>query len=152
MNRTLLLKVKEKILAEPEQFIMDTWVVNKEKYPLEFTDCLVEHDIASCGTAACIGGWACIIAQQESEKTRKKLSESVKRFLITNNYSHAAAELLGVDYEDACRLFSWDSWPHNLAKRWLTTKDLKERSLIAAEVIDSFIAEKCPNNKNNKAA
>lgn len=43
MNATLLLKVKDRILREPENFAMRSW---------------------QCGTTACIGGWACLLSSK----------------------------------------------------------------------------------------
>lgn len=121
MNATLLLKVKDQILNEPRLFDMGLW-----------------QEVHSCGTVCCIGGWACALEGQFSgndEYTKRK-----------------AIELLGLTEDEARTLFYAGGWPRDLYNKYLEACDLygrnsRECAEIAAERIDRFLAERCPNFK-----
>lgn len=140
MNRTLLLKVKEQILAEPESFEMETWV--RTEFP--FRDYEIKFDKPDCGTAACIGGWACLL---EGEKAKSCEGDEV----TSHRYYQHAMQYLGINDEQARVLFNTAAWPDDLRTAWYDTRSKNKRAKIAAERIDRFIAEMCPNNKQKAA-
>jgi hypothetical protein len=127
MNIKLLKQVKRHILAEPERFRMDDW---------------------NCGTAQCIGGWACSLAGLKW----KRSGEGTHRELATEaEVSKVAALLLDIEAEDcpesiygddseAARLFYTSSWPDEFRHQYEEAEDRRARARIAAERIDHFIA------------
>lgn len=68
-NKTLARKIIKHILAEPLRLNMVSWKVRKGyiegTFSAEF-DVGREYKLPSCGTAACIGGWAEILGDSES--------------------------------------------------------------------------------------
>lgn len=128
MNRTLLLKVKEQILKEPNSFFMSGWV-NKNYFPFEDYELTITKP--DCGTAACIGGWTCLLGEANKQDVNEK------------GHSAVAAKLLGLEEHETGKLFSVERWPNHLYKRWGKAKSVEERAKIAAEVIDDFIENHC---------
>lgn len=125
INVDLLRRVKEKILAEPDQFVMHSffYIYN-------------EAGVAApnCGTAACIGGWA--ISLSTSRKPSECASE---RYLSLEDSGTRAAKLLGLDGDEADRLFRTRSWPWPFWSMFENAKTMKEKAQVAANRIDHFI-------------
>jgi hypothetical protein len=106
INTRLLRRIQKHILTIPKKlFDMDNWsevVFNRGK---------------ECGTAHCIGGWACALKGSKY-------------------FGHADAKaLLGLDDEQATRLFMGDSWPRGFGG-WKATPQQ------AVARIDKFIESK----------
>lgn len=123
MNATLLLKVKEQILAEPNKFFMSSWV-----HSLPLIENRVMHE--GCGTAACIGGWACLLSNTE---------------VHYGKYDEAASAALGIERQTCGTLFATSKWPEDLQMRWNAAKTAREQAEIAAERIDRYVDDFCPN-------
>lgn len=84
MNVELLLKVKDQILKEPRQFVMESWFR------------LSIRDIPNCGTAACIGGWGIAIEFNENPKMARR--RMIEKSLVPY-------DLLGLNQQQGLRLF-----------------------------------------------
>jgi hypothetical protein len=129
MNIDLLQQIKSRILAEPDAFRMDYW---------------------SCGTAHCIGGWACVLSGYEMQDT----DSGIRGARLTNGFGTmtTAGDLLGLSFEDtdgwetpseAERLFFTENWPQDFEDRYDAAEAVEDRAelaKIAAERIDHFIA------------
>lgn len=116
MNVPLLLDIKAHILAEPDAFRMDVW---------------------SCGTAHCIGGWACMLS---GVPMKERYSGSGHWQAIGEPTSSVAERLLGLDDDSSINLFEVGCWPDEFSERYQATDDRVEHVKIAAERIDHFIA------------
>jgi len=123
MNVKLLRKVAEYILAEPKRFFMPDFVRWKEsrldRLRNKHDGKIIDRPFPRCGTAACIGGWVCILSD------KKETADS-----------EVAAELLQINKDQAERLFFnapskfWDIWSGDGTKK--TAK-------LAAARIEHFI-------------
>ncbi len=118
MNIPLLRKIQRQIVKTPKQFIMAKWFHQDPKIP-------------KCHTAACIGGWAIALINQENpEQSRRRFWESDKDSMTL------ASEALGLTCEQSLRLFKSECWPN----RFLEKPDDDARQ--AVERIDAFIKSK----------
>jgi len=128
MNVELLLKVKERILAHPNRFMMNSWLVTRYRQGDYFTADDHETEILfdNCGTAACIGGWTCLIASQQKYKDIK-------------DFHSEAARLLEIGYSESEELFAVGYWPNKFQVRYLKATTQEKRAQIAAERIDYYI-------------
>lgn len=80
---------------EPTAFDMETWgAVGKE---LEMRCSTLGRPRPECGTAACIAGWACLLAGYDFTRREKYLREA----LTVNR----ARQLLGLTADEAHQLF-----------------------------------------------
>lgn len=123
MNKDLLIQVKHKILENPDHFSMSEWFSDFNgqehfRYP--------DMQEASCGTTACIAGWALSLA-----KPGGKIYESLQ---------HDAAEVLDISYSRSDDLFYQSYWPTAFRAQYLEARNNKERAEAAARRIDHFIA------------
>ena len=129
MNKTLLLRVRAAILAEPEKFDM--------------SDYFKKSDSSPCGTAACIAGWSIAIS-----KRWKRLSNGYPLYstdTTTLGLSHwpawlEAVKLLKINDEQAGKLFMAHAWPEPFRSSFALRKTNKHKARIAARRIDHFIA------------
>jgi hypothetical protein len=113
-NVELLKKVRDKITSDPEHWNQNFWgildgeVVERTRKPL--ADRTPEFEI-SCGTTACIAGWACILSGEPMEWRTAAPDYFQPRLLSATETVHGrdvsvrAAELLGLDEIDAGDLF-----------------------------------------------
>jgi hypothetical protein len=120
MNKRLLLRVKKHILEEPARLHMADWIRRRR------TDAssgrALTHDYPSCGTAACIGGWAIILSKKRP---------SVDIF-------GQAARILGLETDAAQDLFVVSHWPTKFLAG--ASDDGKQKTAeIVAKRIDHFI-------------
>lgn len=115
MNIELLLKVKEQILKEPKQFIMDRWFCNSPDG---------NYEIPNCGTAACIGGWGWAISKGLNPREARKYYDE-------NDFP----KLFDISIYQASRLFYLARWPLKFREKGYSTN-----STLAAARIDHFIA------------
>lgn len=125
MNVRLLRKVKKHILEEPKRLLMTYWRVNKKTDGRESLP--GNHaGFASCGTAACIAGWAWTL-----EHPRKRFPEM----------STKVAELLGINPAERFRLFSVAQWPTQFQHQFRDDGS-PESAKVAAARIEHFIKTK----------
>lgn len=122
MNKPLLRKIQEQILDEPKSFIMHTWARTKDADNPEYMDDDGKWvEFSACGTAACIGGWAGILADGKYwsvERSRKILKLSVG---------------------ESERLFCVTSWPTELYQKFRYAKTPEERACAGSTRIGHFI-------------
>lgn len=85
MNVRLLRRIGRYILAEPKRVDMSIFLIHKN------TSTDIVYTFPKCNTVGCIAGWACAL----NELYPERVSEIEAR----------AAELLGLDAEQANRLF-----------------------------------------------
>lgn len=121
MNKELLLKVKNRILANPESFDMDDWGVYGE-YKGDGSLELKTH----CGTTQCIAGHA-IVASGIKELDKPFWPDEL------------GAEVLDISMLDARRLFYSFEWG-TLSDDYNGATTPEEKAQIAARRIDEFIA------------
>jgi len=134
LNVPLLLMVREAILKEPKQFIMDHWFSDQTDIRKRGTDYRHRpnaYEIPNCGTAACIAGWVVTIG---NGKTPREIA--IQHLLGVKT---EACNLLNVDGYDASFLFYVTNWSPHYRKAWKATRSPAKRALIAAKVIDNFI-------------
>ena len=130
MNKELLLKVKEAILREPENFRMDRWLHKRQP------------NDPTCNTTACIGGWA-VVLHENSTPVAEYYKRAEVDFVFGEKVEPLATEFLGLDYEQKERLFYDENWPWEFESRFRDAERDKNKTLmaqIAAERIDHFIA------------
>lgn len=138
LNVKLLRRVKNRILKEPRQFIMES-VYARAEHVLTFSGYghyhadLARKTIPNCGTAACIAGWTEALAL----KTRpSKLVGTYPYF----GSEDAAGRRLGLDdWYAGHRLFRTASWPEKFQRAWDAAKTHKARAKVAADRIEHFI-------------
>lgn len=109
MNKELLLKVKEQILAHPEELDMATW--------------------GECGSPCCIAGW--VVRLSDRILTPEFPTET------EDQVDADARKALGV--VDRCPLFFWQDWPGDLRVSFLGPATPMRRAEVAAEAIDRYI-------------
>lgn len=130
----LLQRVKCRILKEPRQFQMHAWFLKKDNIP-------------NCKTAACIAGWTATFAVKSIKPlngAKKVLGSKFyggSMFLgasgWTNSVMLTAKKSLGLNQEQAGRLFKFLSWPQQFRQTW--DEGTFEYVKQAADRIDHFI-------------
>lgn len=111
MNVELLLKVKEAILAHPEEY-------NQSSF---------------CGTAFCIAGWAVKIAHPE-------VFESVNKIDAENLVYEKARDLLNMGFFDFEEMTDpAGCWPPELREPYSRAETAVERAAAGAAAIDYYI-------------
>jgi len=124
MNVDLLNRIKERILGEPRQFLIEGWnqadkIWNGETY----------IDIPNCGTACCIAGWATCLSRGENPSILNSIP----------NTGMLGRIALDLSIEQAEELFYIDNWPAEFRNAYYRTVDLTEKAKIACQRIDNFI-------------
>lgn len=131
MNVELLLEVKKTILAEPKRLNMRKWldVVRSGK------------GNPSCGTVACIAGWAMVLSSPR-RKSFKKTANTVIDEQSFLGMEIDAQEKLGITDSQAQRLFYTDNWPMKFWQAYEVASGPVEQAQAAADRIDHFIKTK----------
>jgi hypothetical protein len=120
MNVEKLHQIKDSILQNPSQFDMGNW--------FGFSDS------SSCGTVACIAGWA--IHHYENKNGERTLAES-GRFPLSKHVDAVAQEILWLPNN---RLFFVSKWPMPLQESFALAHGNRQRQAkVAAKVIDNYI-------------
>lgn len=136
MNVELLEKVKQHILEEPKRFFMEDFILEAPAGSAVKLDD-VTRTMPSCGTAACIAGWAVILSHGGALPSGTRLGCFTE-----------ACNLLGFkldkfqDSEEADRLFVTSDWPSLYRQAYLNAKTVEDKAQIAANRIDHFIKTK----------
>lgn len=146
MNTRLLRKIQKEILAEPLRFDMRLW--------LDQTS-----DVAPCGAAACIAGWAVLMDLQQKQgidwreaagKAQAKEQNTVKGFYFFDR----ARKLLALTDPQGRRLFFLERWPTKFIRayhdRWdhcckgpgRRQQAAVKMAALTVKRIDHFIATK----------
>ena len=136
MNIDRLLRVKQRIVAEPDGFDMDEYV-------------------SSCGTACCIGGHAAIDAGLITLRTTPRADMPGLSYELTPtgalsvggmvfgsgvNGVGVFADALDLLPSEANRLFFTANWPKGFRLPFDQAKTPAARAAIAARRIDHFLA------------
>lgn len=120
ITKPQLLKVKEQVLAEPQNFIMARYWL-EEKAPFWGWGCDLPRSF--CGTCFCIAGLICNNARRLRDR-------------------YTASELLGLPKGDPVpELFDVEHWPYYYRKQWFKTRSLKKRAAITGRRIDAFLRQ-----------
>lgn len=124
LNVRLLRRIQKHILAEPRRFVMGNFVNHGEPG----TSVLIDDErttFPSCGTAACIAGWACLLTDT---KPRGRFS-----------WGSAARKVLRLSNLQACDLFSTTFWPNKYGSDFYRAKTVRGRVNAAVRRIDHLI-------------
>ena len=127
MNRELLIKVKEAILANPDHFDMSSWLVPGHE------------NTFGCGTAACIAGWAGLIAAGSNPARLYFYDSKWGRFEKIAIEGTKALDLSDDQHQALCYV---GSWPVELRAEYdkaVAARDGKKAAAAAADRIDYFI-------------
>jgi hypothetical protein len=124
MNVKLLRKVKRYILAEPKRLFMASYFVRKYQYG----EMLNGRDFAKCGTAACIAGWTLLLNKLDP-------------YFVEAGAHDTAADLLGINCDQALLLFEPRKWPEKFEKG-LNDDGKLSTAKVAAARIEHFIKTK----------
>lgn len=129
MNVKLLRRIKRHILAEPKRLRMSTWLATRNDWTVLKGKFIFSHvsewgepgsqPVPKCGTVGCISGWARVLSGDEHGISRA---------------------LLGLDDEQAERLFYVSAWPAKLMSKYVSAKTQLTRAKLCGERIDHFIA------------
>lgn len=131
MNKDLLIRVRDHILAEPRRLNMSHWTQSAKPGDVVFSGYEVrigseskisKKDAPPCGTVACIAGWA-------GELSGNPVSDGGD-----------GRRILRLTPAQAEELFYPDEWPGNAYSNYRNAKGPDERAAIVASVIDDFIA------------
>lgn len=132
MNKTLLRRIRNHILAEPRRLVMDSYILDKsyadEKVKDQDSACN-EYNFAKCGTAACIAGWTVLLSSLPNCLEPSIMSAIEPR----------AIRALKITHLQAFRLFNVDKWPEKFQKAYRACKVIKTKARIAADRINHFI-------------
>src|SRR4051812_24188603 len=118
MNRKLLIKVRDRIVARPRQFVMEN---------LFSTETDLGEAASHCGTAACIAGWAIVFAVKF-----KNPEEASRSF----NTSFDARRALKISSREACSLFAVACWPVRFKREFEKAQTSKEQADVARRRIN----------------
>lgn len=133
MNTRRLRQIQKLILKYPQRFDLYNWygvgaVPDKRD---RFIYVVPAMEAPSCGTTACIAGWA--VAKYDGTVIREDSMEK------------QAAEILGLTKRQAGRLFYIDDWPDAFLDPYENARDVSDAitaANIAADRIDHFIKTK----------
>lgn len=145
MNIKLLRKIQKAILKYPNHFDMDNWFMDTNMEDdnddiiklvnLNGGTCekMITPRAKSCGTTACIAGWALHYNKVKLEDFEGNID------FVRSTTEKTAARELGLDEEQSKRLFFESYWPREF--RYLESFESKEDTAFrAAARIDHFIA------------
>lgn len=96
MNIELLRKIAAVIQENPRQFSIRDWHTAKGLGPFGKLNTIPEKKRVACGTTHCIAGWAQVLSSKSSHSGWAK---------------EVAMEKLGLNEDEANRLFYADNWP-----------------------------------------
>lgn len=119
MNKELLLKVADAIEANPEHFDMNAWA----------------EETPSCGTTACIVGWALVAFNGAGIDAAPRLWDAAPDYEIS--------EIIGITFgsEKFGNLAYVSTWRRrDLAARYIRAARPKTKARIAAEYVRWFVA------------
>lgn len=148
MNVKLLRKVRDKILAEPDQFVMKGWFAQQNDIAANVigTDIGAYGDLArvvpKCG-AACIGGWT--VALNQNQTPTEVMANLQQRCGHLPPIVELAAKMLDLPLDPEPyglfpRLFTVDTWPEKFRQAWSRAKTTKQRAKVAASAINNYIS------------
>jgi hypothetical protein len=113
-NVALAKQVRALTREHAEWLDMDNWIETASPTAVSLHD--IESGEAPYGTTACFAGWVCLVSGYQLDWLGSVFRDG-RRILadvdsISRVYAHAsgkAAELLGIDEHEACRIFMADN-------------------------------------------
>jgi hypothetical protein len=125
INVDLLNKVADHIEQRHEEFDMEHWQWKRKPSVLtKILWYLRDEGMPFCGTTRCIAGWSCVLAGTKAENTPA-----------------TAQRLLGLNLEQAQRLFYLNNWPKRFRDQYDGGRRYTDAGAwVAAERIRHFIA------------
>lgn len=146
MNVKLLKRVRRHILAEPKRLCMATGLMLK-KGNVGNTGIKITK-MPSCGTVACIAGWAVLLSQETRKwkvrKIARTLTEKNGREKNWTSLSYKAKTLLELTNTEAAELFEAgpfvSSWPYEWREKLEATyPGTRAYARVVAAYITHFI-------------
>ncbi len=124
LNTKLFREIQKAILEEPKRIFMSAWCLPLKEVP--------KAQRPSCGTIACIAGWACIFGGKAKDgKTLGKLWIPV-----------VARDLLGIDQNQSAKLFHVGDWPSEWrSKLWAVDSGTRAYAKVVADYIGHFVKQ-----------
>lgn len=122
INKTLLRKVRNHILAEPRRY-------NQGRFGRA-------DDNAPCGTACCIAGWAIVLSGKASLEDARDDFET-----LDEDAQGLGAKLLGLSYNESNVVFDGDAndWPQQFNTAFHVSDDKAAQARVAADYINHII-------------
>jgi hypothetical protein len=138
MNVKLLRKVAKHILEEPRRFRMEFFQHKAAPGEALSTQGVYDptHTVPSCGTVACIAGWAVPLAGM---RVGTDMYGDLLPVACGRDWFAAGSRALALNEEQADRLFLHDEWPSKFYQGYEGAKSAKKRAQVAAERIEHFI-------------
>lgn len=135
VNTKLFEQVMEQIESNPEHFEMQSFFA-ADTYKLCSREAVMKDLISEsrCGTTACIAGWAITLHHKNN-----LLSDG---FAICGPTEDAATGILGINYDEAQRLFYVENWPDPYRREYIDAEQPEERVRISVDRINYFLATK----------
>jgi hypothetical protein len=99
-NIPLAKEVLAHIEADPDHFDMFNWYTLEDDapYELHYDPDLLRRVFDDCGTAACIGGWALLLADQDDyDAAYDRAQDRLEDWVSDVEVEHVATELLGLE-------------------------------------------------------
>lgn len=130
LNVKLLRRIQKHILDEPRRFVMERSILKSTPGFTFNSDNNTIQRLPSCGTAACIAGWAV-------ELTTHDANEQSPESLLSS-----AAKLLNVEETTSWvehPLFYTTFWPSPFRWKYLSAKTPKARAKIVSARIEYLI-------------
>jgi hypothetical protein len=134
LNVKLLKRIQKAIKEEPRRLNMNWWVTT-------------DDEDAPCGTSACIAGYAVILSRIPKQVTTK-IWVSVAKRCEHSDFRHDSQKLLGLNGNQATRLFDETNWPEQFSDAYQKTSNRKKKAAIAIKRIDFFIKTKGTDNED----
>lgn len=136
LNVRLLRKIKKHILAVPERFAMNWFIVRGTPGQI------IEHldwrqpmsldgefrKAPACGTVGCIAGWAAFFTAKNPQR------------LTNDSAERRGKKALGLSKDQAKTLFFTEEWPDG-GEAYDAAKTPRRKAELAAERIEEFIQE-----------
>lgn len=142
-NFKLLRRVRDAILAHPDQFVIDKVFSRRLEVPCP---------VGGCGTAACIAGWTLRLSGKHRTLSAARKALRTIRARASRGSGpdelDLAAKLLRIPPKPPFDrdwgsfphpLFFLDCWPGRFQTAWCETKTPQEQAAVAAARIDDFI-------------
>jgi hypothetical protein len=151
----LLRKVQKTITEEPNRLCMGSWGQQSTEDTIKVSDYKsgkwIERPTPACGTVGCIAGWTAILGLPKDELPIIQIKgRDMVDVAEIDDVEEKAAELLGLDAQDAQALFylnNWDivksmgykSWPKQFDEAYGKAETAEERAKVTCDRIDYFI-------------
>jgi hypothetical protein len=131
LNKPLIRKIIKHITEEPNRYSQEYIIrVGEPEKPINPNNYNCFHTFPACGTAACLGGWACILSRKRPHK----------EWFI--NQLPLGGKALGLSDERQEILFSANpeiDWPTPFNSRWLRATIPSQEVKVAVAMLKKVI-------------